>query len=836
MKISYRWMQSLFPMDGDPADVAKVLTATGLEVEGWSKVDDIPGGLAGCVVGQIQHCDRHPDADRLQVCLVDVGEEAPLQIVCGAANARAGLHVVVARIGAQLFPVHGDPLTIRKGKIRGVESHGMICAEDELGLGEGHEGVLELAGEWAPGTPAAEALQVDSDVVFEIGLTPNRTDAMSHWGVARDLRAGLLHETVPGIGGVSDLPDMHWPLGQPLAHTGETGGVRIAVEDAEAAPRYLGLVLEGVKVGPSPESVQRTLRAIGVAPINNVVDATNWVLHELGTPLHAFDRRAIAGDVVRVRRARAGETLVTLDGTSRTLDPADLVIANDHAPMGLAGVFGGQHSGIQPDTTSVFLEAAWFHPATIRAMAKRHGLSTDASFRFERGVDPAMVRAGLERAAKLLTDWAGVDRVSGLMEGESGTCPTATRCRLEEAFLSRILGESLPASRIESILDALDIEIVERLDGAWDLLIPSFRTDVTRPADVAEEILRIHGFDRIPLPRQWRARPSHPQGPDREKMRHAIQNLLVARGFSEMMNNSMTRKAYGEWAAEVSGHRDLALESRIDLLNPLSSDLGSMRQSLIFQGLETIARNRNHQAKDLRFFEIGRTYHHRDAADGPVSGSDGTVWYRETEQLSLFLSGHHAPENWNEPVREADLFTLKAEVVALLEGLGMASLLEERNGAEGLYGEGVSWWWEGQCVGRLGAVHPKLLQAMDLEVAVYASEWFLEPLFQALHQPRIQARELPRFPTVRRDLSLILEKGTPFADIRRVAASAEPRLLTRVGLFDVYTGDKLPEGKVSYAISLTLQDANKTLTDKQIDRSVQAIRTALETQLGAALR
>jgi phenylalanyl-tRNA synthetase beta chain len=695
---------------------------------------------------------------------------------------------------------------------------------------------LELAGEWAPGTPAAEALQVDSDVVFEIGLTPNRTDAMSHWGVARDLRAGLLHETVPGIGGVSDLPDMHWPLGQPLAHTGETGGVRIAVEDAEAAPRYLGLVLEGVKVGPSPESVQRTLRAIGVAPINNVVDATNWVLHELGTPLHAFDRRAIAGDVVRVRRARAGETLVTLDGTSRTLDPADLVIANDHAPMGLAGVFGGQHSGIQPDTTSVFLEAAWFHPATIRAMAKRHGLSTDASFRFERGVDPAMVRAGLERAAKLLTDWAGVDRVSGLMEGESGTCPTATRCRLEEAFLSRILGESLPASRIESILDALDIEIVERLDGAWDLLIPSFRTDVTRPADVAEEILRIHGFDRIPLPRQWRARPSHPQGPDREKMRHAIQNLLVARGFSEMMNNSMTRKAYGEWAAEVSGHRDLALESRIDLLNPLSSDLGSMRQSLIFQGLETIARNRNHQAKDLRFFEIGRTYHHRDAADGPVSGSDGTVWYRETEQLSLFLSGHHAPENWNEPVREADLFTLKAEVVALLEGLGMASLLEERNGAEGLYGEGVSWWWEGQCVGRLGAVHPKLLQAMDLEVAVYASEWFLEPLFQALHQPQIQARELPRFPAVRRDLSLILENGTPFADIRRVAASAEPRLLTCVGLFDVYTGDKLPEGKVSYAISLTLQDANKTLTDKQIDRSVQAIRTALETQLGAALR
>lgn len=836
MKISYRWMQSLFPMDGDPADVAKVLTATGLEVEGWSKVDDIPGGLAGCVVGQIQHCDRHPDADRLQVCLVDVGEEAPLQIVCGAANARAGLHVVVARIGAQLFPVHGDPLTIRKGKIRGVESHGMICAEDELGLGEGHEGVLELAGEWAPGTPAAEALQVDSDVVFEIGLTPNRTDAMSHWGVARDLRAGLLHETVPGIGGVSDLPDMHWPLGQPLAHTGETAGVHIAVEDAEAAPRYLGLVLEGVKVGPSPESVQRTLRAIGVAPINNVVDATNWVLHELGTPLHAFDRRAIAGDVVRVRRARAGETLVTLDGTSRTLDPADLVIANDHAPMGLAGVFGGQHSGIQPDTTSVFLEAAWFRPATIRAMAKRHGLSTDASFRFERGVDPAMVRAGLERAAKLLTDWAGVDRVSGLMEGESGTCPTVTRCRLEEAFLSRILGESLPASRIESILDALDIEIVERLDGAWDLLIPSFRTDVTRPADVAEEILRIHGFDRIPLPRQWRARPSHPQGPDREKMRHAIQNLLVARGFSEMMNNSMTRKAYGEWAVEVSGHRDLALESRIDLLNPLSSDLGSMRQSLIFQGLETIARNRNHQAKDLRFFEIGRTYHHRDAADGPVSGSDGTVWYRETEQLSLFLSGHHAPENWNEPVREADLFTLKAEVVALLEGLGMASLLEERNGAEGLYGEGVSWWWEGQCVGRLGAVHPKLLQAMDLEVAVYASEWFLEPLFQALHQPRIQARELPRFPTVRRDLSLILEKGTPFADIRRVAASAEPRLLTRVGLFDVYTGDKLPEGKVSYAISLTLQDANKTLTDKQIDRSVQAIRTALETQLGAALR
>jgi phenylalanyl-tRNA synthetase beta chain len=836
MKISYRWLQTLFPLTREVADVAKVLTATGLEVEGWERVDDVPGGLAGCVVGQIQHCNRHPDADRLQVCLVDVGEEAPLQIVCGAANARAGLRVIVARIGAQLFPVHGDPLTIKKGKIRGVESHGMICAEDELGLGEGHEGVLELAGEWAPGTPAAEALNLGSDWVFEIGLTPNRTDAMSHWGVARDLRAGLLHETVPGIGAGSGLPDMHWPLGQPLAVTGDTFGMRIAVEDLEAAPRYLGLVLDGVKVGPSPENVQRMLRAIGVTPINNVVDATNWVLHELGTPLHAFDRRAIAGDVVRVRRARGGETLTTLDGTSRTLDPADLVIANEHNPMGLAGVFGGQHSGIQPDTTSVFLEAAWFQPATIRATAKRHGLSTDASFRFERGVDPAMVRAGLERAAKLLIDWAGVTRVSGLLEGASGTCPTATRCLLEEAFLGRILGESLPATRIESILDALDIEIVERTDGAWDLLIPSYRSDVTRPADVAEEILRIHGFDRIPLPRQIRARASHVQGPDREKMRYALQGLLVARGFSEMMNNSMTRKAYGEWATEVSGRRDLALESRIDLLNPLSSDLGSMRQSLVFQGLETIVRNRNHQAKDLRFFEIGRTYHHRSEADGPAHGADGTSSYRETEQLSLFLCGHRAPENWNNPLEEADLFTLKTEVMAMLEGLGLLQHLEERNGADGLYQEGVSWWQEGQCIGRLGAVHPHILRAMDLDAKVFASEWMLEPLFQALHQPRIQAQELPRFPAVRRDLSLILEKGTPFADIRRVAASAEPRLLTRVGLFDVYSGDKLPEGKVSYAISLTLQDASKTLTDKQIDRSVNGIRTALETELGAALR
>lgn len=836
MKISYRWLQSLFPLTREAADVAKVLTATGLEVEGWTQVDDVPGGLAGCVVGQIQHCTRHPDADRLQVCQVDVGEDAPLEIVCGATNARAGLRVIVARVGAQLFPTHGDPLTIRKGKIRGVESHGMICAEDELGLGEGHAGVLELEGEWAPGTPAAVALEVGSDLVFEIGLTPNRTDAMSHWGVARDLRAGLLHETVPGIGAGSDLPDMHWPLGQPLAATGTPSGVRIVVEDLAAAPRYLGLVLDGVKVGPSPEAVQRTLRAIGVAPINNVVDATNWVLHELGTPLHAFDRRALAGDVVRVRRARAGETLITLDGTLRTLDPADLVIANDQAPMGLAGVFGGQQSGIQPDTTSVFLEAAWFQPATIRATAKRHGLSTDASFRFERGVDPAAVRAGLERAAKLLVDWAGVERVSGLIEGESGTCPSAVPCVLEEAFLRRILGEDLPPARVESILDALDIEITERIDGAWHLLIPSYRSDVTRPADVAEEILRIHGFDRIPLPRQLRARATHTLGPDREKMRHAIQSQLVARGFFEMMNNSLTRKAYAEWAAEVSGRRDLALESRIDLLNPLSSDLGSMRQSLVFQGLETVLRNRNHQAKDLRFFEIGRTYHHRSEADGKENGADGTTWYRETEQLSLFLCGQRAPENWNEPVRDADLFTLKSEVTALLEGLGLAQQFEERNGADGLYREGVSWWREGQCVGRLGAVHPHLLRAMDLDVAVYASEWMLEPLFEALHEKRIQARELPRFPAVRRDLALVIENGTPFAEIRRVAVSAEPRLLTRVGLFDVYTGEKLPAGKVSYAVSLTLQDPNKTLTDKQIDRSVNAIRTALETQLGAALR
>jgi len=835
MKISYRWLQSLFPVEMPAEEVAQVLTATGLEVEGVTRVEDVPGGLRGCVVGSILACERHPDADRLQVCQVDIGATEPLEIVCGASNARAGLRVIVAQVGAVLHPSTGEPLTIRKGKIRGVESHGMICAEDELGLGNGHDGVLELDGPWAPGTPAAEALEIGWDEVLEIGLTPNRTDAMSHWGVARDLRAGLRNETVAGLGGGA-VPAMKRPEGATLGADAGDAPFRVVVEDPDAAPRYLGLVLNGVQVGPSPEAVQRMLRSIGVAPVNNVVDATNWVLHELGTPLHAFDLRAIAGRTVRVRRARPGETLTTLDGVERRLDAADLVIANDQHPMCLAGVFGGATSGIQPDTTGVFLEAAWFHPATIRAAAKRHGLSTDASFRFERGVDPDTVWAGLERAAQLLNHWAGATPVSGVIAGQAGPVPQPALCTLGEAYLARMLGEALPADRVEQILESLEIEVLERNEGAWKLRIPAYRSDVTRPADVVEEILRIHGFDRVPLPKHIRASGNRPAGPDRERMRHTLQSLLVARGFHEMMNNSLTRRTYADWAADCTQQAELQPEARIDLLNPLSTDLGCMRQSLIFQGLESIVRNRNHQIKDLRLFELGQTYHHRTASDAPASERNGTAAYRETERLALFAVGLALPENWNARNEEGDVFGLKSEVAALLQGLGMAGVLEERPGAEGLYLEGVSWWLEGRCIGRLGQVHPELCDRMDLDVPVFASEWELEPLFQWLQGHRIQAAELPRFPSVRRDLSLVLDRKTAFADIRRVAREAEPRLLTRVGLFDVYEGENLPAGKLSYAISLTLQDPNRTLNDKQIDRSVGAIRAALETNLGVTLR
>jgi len=821
MNISFRWLRDVFPTACTPEQAAAVLTATGLEVEGIVRHDDVPGGLEGVVVGRILTAERHPNADRLQVCTVDIGTGTPATIVCGAANARAGLTVAAALPGAVLHPVEGEPFTIKTSKIRGEVSEGMLCAEDELGLGAGHAGIVELDNALVPGTPAAAAFGVGSDSVLEIGLTPNRTDAMSHLGVARDLRAGLLLGTVGGIGGpgAGPVPDLAIPDGPALAYAAHSGGIAVEVQAPEACPRYLGLLIEGVHAVPSPPSVQQLLTAIGLKPINAVVDATNYVLHTLGTPLHAFDADQIRGGHVTVRKATAGERLTTLDGVERALDPEDLVIADAERPMALAGVFGGHTTGVGPETTRVFLESAWFAPVGIRKAARRHGLSTDASFRFERGVDPALTHRALRLAARLVVEWAGGQVAATAVEAEAKEgVPGPARVRLGTGEFRRLVGVELAPDRFEALVSALELRVVARDAEGVELEVPAYRADVRRPADVIEELLRIHGFDRIPLPGQVRMALPEPGRSSREPMRRAVTDLLVARGFTEVMHNSLTRGAYVErWMPDAAA-------TRVALHNPLSSDLDVLRSDLLFQTLETIARNRHHQHPDLRLCEWGRVYRRADEA------------FVEEERLVLAATGREVPEAWNRGNAAVDHFGLKGEVEAVLRTVGVEGLVREDGAAAHPLWAGGSRWTVGEAVvAWAGPVRQEVCAAFEVEAPVVAAVVDVEVL-AGVRVPRATARPLAKFPAVRRDLSLVLPKETAFAAVREVALKAEPRLLRGVGLFDVYAGDSLPEGTVSYAISLRLQDEEKTLTDGAIDRAVQRIVQALSDATGARLR
>ncbi|MGB1074770.1 MAG: phenylalanine--tRNA ligase subunit beta [Flavobacteriales bacterium] len=838
MKISYRWLREMIPTSMTAEEASAVLTATGLEVEGIEQVEDIAGGLKGLVVGRVLACEQHPNADRLRVCQVDIGSpESPLSIVCGADNVRTGLDVIVATVGATLHPIAGEPFKIKKGKIRGEASMGMICAEDEIGVGNSHAGIIELKGTWPPGTSAAEVFGLGTDEVIEIGLTPNRTDGMSHWGVARDLAAGLVHETVKGT---RETPTLMPSFTQaPKLDDGDLS-VTIDVEDGQGAPRYCGCILDGVQVGPSPDWVQKKLHAIGVTPINNIVDATNYVLHEMGTPLHAFDADKIGGQQVKVRRAKSEEAFTTLDGVKRTLDPTDLVIADADRPMCLAGVFGGETSGVTDDTNRVFLESAWFDPVSVRKTARRHGLSTDASFRFERGVDPALTWRALERAAQLITEWAG-----GEVVGEAGKCVEAGRVpgpatiSLPWKQLHSLIGERIPAGRVESILTSLDIEILESTDAAMTLRVPAYRADVTRPADVVEEILRIHGFDRVPLPKRMAITLDVVDGPNWDEARLRMSEVLVSRGFSEIMNNSLTRATDVETFLAQSGKEDPSLNSSdfVEMLNPLSSDLAVMRQTLLFQGLETIARNRNVQKANLRLFELGRTYKRK---------SDGG--FLETEMLGLWMSGDVQPENWKQKSREVELQDLKGDAEALLQTLGIASELIPMLSAEGYFLEGLQWetrtrgdrgkWVaSGEVVGRMGRVHPDASALKDLaKVPIFYAEFDVQKLVMLMERRLVRATNLPKFPSVRRDLSLLVPQHVTFEQMASSVRSSGGKLVQKVGLFDVYSGDGLPEGMISYAISITLQDESKTLNDKQIDKTMQRILGQLQSETGASLR
>jgi phenylalanyl-tRNA synthetase beta chain len=804
MTISFDWLKTLFPTNLPAAEVAALLTGSGLEVEGLEELESIPGGLRGVVLGTVLTCERHPDADKLSLTTVAVGDDAPRQIVCGAPNVAAGQRVVVALEGATLHPSTGEPFKIKKSKIRGAASEGMICAEDEIGLGQSHAGIMVLDTDLPDGTPAADYFGLGSDTVLEIGLTPNRADAASHYGVARELRALL--------GQPAHLPDV-----SAFAAPASGENISVTIEDDQACPRYAGLLLANVQVGPSPEWLQRRLRSIGLSPINNVVDVTNFVLHELGQPLHAFDADQVTGAAIRVKRAGAGEKFVTLDGVERTLLADDLVIADAHgAPMALAGVFGGKTSGVSEATTRVFLESAYFAPAVVRRTSQVHGLKTDASFRFERGTDPYMVPTALRRAALLLQEVAGA-RIAAPVVDEFPHLIPNNQVRLRLDRVSRLIGQEIGEERIREILEGLGIQIEQQLGNEWLLAVPPYKVDVTREADVIEEILRIYGFNNVALrPHNAASFLSPFPNPDPEVVRHKVASLLSGQGFSEILTNSLTNSQYFEKA-------DAPVESLVRILNYNSQDLNVMRPTLLHSGLEVVRHNLNRRQRDLKLYEFGRTYQRTAAGK-----------YQEKTVLGIWLTGAATAETWQHPSQKAMFHDAAGAVQQVLAALGHAQPAPQLTQHPYLAG-GLALLVQNQPVGNVGAVSPQVLKRLDVSQPVWYAELDWEWLLKK-YKASLVARELPKFPEVRRDLSLVVDKGVTFEQLRTIAQKTEKKLLQGLNVFDVYEGDRLEAGKKSYSVSFTLQDPTQTLTDQAIDQVMQRLIQQFEKQAGALIR
>lgn len=810
MKISYDWLRTLIPTDKPAAEIGALLTGSGLEVEGIEELESVPGGLRGLVLGTVLTREKHPDADKLSLTTVDVGDATPRQIVCGAPNVAAGQRVVVALEGAMLYPTGGEPFKIKKSKIRGAASEGMICAEDEIGLGQSHDGIMVLETDLPNGTPAADYFGLGSDSVFEIGLTPNRADAASHYGVARELRA-LLRQPC-------HLPDVNGFQSPAEA----ANNIKVTLEDATAAPRYAGLLLDNVRVAPSPEWLQKRLRSIGLAPINNVVDVTNFVLHELGQPLHAFDADKVAGNHIRVKRAEAGEKFVTLDGMERTLKAEDLVIADANGqPLALAGVFGGQTSGVSESTTCVFLESAYFAPAVVRKTAQTHQLKTDASFRFERGTDPNMVPLALKRAALLLQEVAGATVAAPVLDEYPAPIePTLVRLRLPR--VEKLVGQFIAPARIRQILTDLDILITEELtDEAgheeWMLSVPPHKVDVTREADVIEEILRIYGYNHVALrPHNSASFLARFPNPDPEIIRQNVARLLSGQGFSEIITNSITNSRY----FETEDAPDAGL---VHLLNFNSAELNVLRPSLLPSGLEVVRHNVNRRQRDLKLYEFGKTY--RQLPNGG---------HEEQNQLVIYLTGNTAAETWQQKSAKSSFHQLAGAVQQVLAALGFPEPVSRPVEHPYLAG-GLTLLAQNQPVAQLGAVSPAVLKRLDVSQPVWFAELDWDGLMRK-YKNRLVAQELPKFPEVRRDLSLVVDRTVSFDQLRQIARRAEKKLLRQVNVFDVYEGDNLGAGKKSYSVSFLLQDATQTLTDQAIDQVMNRLIQQFEQQAGAVIR
>ena len=808
MKISYNWLKQFLQVNWETSKTSELLTDLGLEVEGVETIESIKGSLEGIVIGEVLTCVQHPNADRLKITTVDLGLEVPVQIICGAPNVASGQKVPVATIGTTLYDDKGTAFKIKKGKIRGEESYGMICAEDELGLGTSHEGIMVLDKKLKPGTPAAEVFDIETDHVFEIGLTPNRADAMSHYGVARDFRAGLIQHGINLELITPSVSDFHV----------DERRLRfdIEVENKDLAQRYCGISIVDIEVKDSPEWIQNNLKAIGILPKNNVVDITNYVLHELGQPLHAFDANKIKGNKVLVKTLKSGTKFTTLDSIERELHAEDIMICDGESnPICIAGVFGGEKSGVTDKTTSIFLESAYFNPVAIRKTAKRHALNTDASFRFERGIDINFTKYALKRAALLIKEYANGKIASDVMDFYPEKMEDfQVFLSYENAF--RLIGQEIDKETIKNILASLEIKINSETEGGLGLTIPSYRVDVQREADIIEEILRVYGYNNIKFSHKLNSSISFNTNKE-VTLENSIANQLTNLGFNETMANSLTKEEY------ITFSENLKSEFNVTMLNPLSNELKVMRQSLLFSGLESISYNINRKNSSLKLYEFGKTYHKYERG------------YQEDKHLTLFVSGAKTKDSWTHVSKNSDFFYLKGIVMSILERIGVTNLKTSPVKSD-LFSEGIAFSLGKNKLVEFGVINKRVLKEFGIKQEVLFADFDWKSLNEISGKKKIKVSSLLKFPSVKRDLALLIDEKVTFKEIYNLSFQVERNLLKDVGLFDVYQGDKLPEGKKSYAVSFVLQDSKKTLKDAQIDKIMQKLQQSFEKNLEAVLR
>lgn len=818
MNLSYNWLKKYVAFDVTPEKLDEILTDCGLEVEKMERVQSVKGGLEGIIIGEVLTCEKHPNADTLSVTTVDVGNGIILPIVCGAPNVAAGQKVPVAIVGTTLYD--GDNgFKIKKSKIRGEVSEGMICAEDELGLGSMHDGIMVLKDSAVIGSKAKDYFKMVDDFRFEIGLTPNRADATSHIGSARDLVAVFNQ-----MNGNSDselmLPDV-----SDFKVDNTNLDIDVIVEDTEACPRYSGLTLSNIEVKESPEWLKNVLQTIGIRPINNIVDITNFVMYETGQPLHAFDANAVTGNKVIVKKMVKGSKFVTLDEVERELSGNDLMICNTEEGMCIGGVFGGISSGITEKTTQMFLESAYFEPTGIRKTSKFHGLKTDASFRYERGADPNITVFALKRAAMLIKELAGAD-ISSEIKDVYPNKIDPWQVSIKYANVNRLIGKEIPVGTMKSILVDLDIKIIEETESGLLLEIPTFKVDVTREADIIEEILRVYGYNNIDFSESVHSALSYGKKPDNEKLQNLISDYLSNNGFAEAMNNSLTKASYYE------NNPDFDESQSVKMLNPLSSDLNILRQSLMYGGLESVVYNINRKSPDLKLYEFGKSYRFVNADAEKVEKR-----YYEEKHLALFMTGKKSPESWGNKAAQVDFYDLKQAVQHILKRLqfNLLSLTVDTD-IKSYFSEGLRFSFNNKPIVELGELSPKVLKAMGIKQSVFYADFNWQAIFKMVKQHDVQYQEVPKFPVVRRDLALVLDKAVKFESIEVLAYKAEKRSLKSVNLFDIYEGQELGEGKKSYSVSFFLQNAEKTLNDKQIDKMMKRFIQVFEQDLGAIIR